>query len=160
MAMLPEEEAVIAAAQEESAQLVDQFAQAAPEGVFSEQGLNTVVEALISVLPMFGVEDYPVCSSDIDGMLPGEFVQQLAMVLQAAEDSGLEGMDLDLSMLEDDQDLTLLAGRLQNLSSDVGFKRFLKTSVPEEAEAQEELAPIPDVAPAPEDIDELMLGRM
>ena len=161
MALLPEEEQLMGMMDQERMEMDSALAAQAPDGDFSVDGLNRLVEALNGVLPMFDVEDYPTFDDAIDGALPIEFVKQLKMVLAAAADSGLEEMQVDLSAIQDDQDLMMLAGRLDALSQDVGFKRFLMSSVPEtEAEPAAEAAPIPAAMEPEMDAEAMMLSRV
>ncbi len=162
MALLPEEQQLMQMMEVERMEMDNALSQDAPDGDFSIQGLNTLVDALNSVLPMFEVEDYPEFDESIDGLLPLEFVRQLRMVMAAAAESGLDEYRFELSQMDDDQDLMMLAGRLEALAKDVGFKRFLKSSVPgaEPAEPSPEPAPIPAEVEPEVDAEAMMLSRV
>ena len=162
MALLPEEQQLMQMMNVERMEMDNALSSQAPVGDFSADGLNRLVEALNGVLPMFDLEDYPEFDEYIDGALPVEFVRQLKMVLAAAADSGMQEMEVDLSMIEDDQDLMMLAGRLDSLSQDVGFKRFLMSSVPgaEATPEPAEPAPIPAEVEPDVDAEAMMLSRV
>jgi|TARA_R110001599_G_scaffold156131_1_gene341976 hypothetical protein len=98
-----------------------------PEGKFSMPDLNSLVDALNKVLPMFERPMYPEFSEDIDGILPTEFVKSLDMVATAAESSGLERLSWDISTAKTDGDLEAIEARLDTLSTNQPFITWLKT---------------------------------
>ena len=82
--LLPQEEALMSRAREAESAREGAFEQMAPSGDFPVGDLNALVDSLNQVLPMFKLPAYPPFAEDIDGPLPGEFVQQLSMVADAA----------------------------------------------------------------------------
>lgn len=162
--LLPEEQEALDAAGSLDEQMDSAYADMAPEGDYSKGALNSVVDGLNKLLPMFDVdEQYPKFDSETE-VLPPEFVRQLTMVLDAAADSGAEGMDMDLSQVTDDQALRMLAGRLDSLSKDREFKLFLTTdakSMAQEAPAPAPVEMAPPAGPMPAaDMDELLMSRL
>ena len=101
----------------------------APEGRYSVNGLNSLVDALNEVLPLFQLPEYDAFGEEISGPLPEDFVRQILMVGTAAEAAGLEA--LDLTDVVDDRGLEILAGRLKTYARDRGFQQFLKETVTE-----------------------------
>ena len=132
-----------------------------PEGDFSAAKLNAVVDALNSILEIMGGADpYPVFEDDIE-VFPIEFVQQFEMVNAALTDAGMDDLIIDLTVVGDDKDLSLLAGQLASLAADKDFIRFLKQQAPpaptEEVVEVEETIETPEMT---EDVDALMMQRM
>ncbi len=85
-------------------------------GMYSQTGLNALVDAVNQALVAAGFEGvYPEFDGD-STELPAEFVRLLAMLNDAAEEAGVP-VNLDLSMLEDDRDLALLASEVAKLAS-------------------------------------------
>ena len=137
---------------------------ASPVGDFSVSGLNKVVAALNSVLPSFGaVEAYPEFAADTEE-LPPEFMAQLMMVAQAAQDAMLEDVlsVADLETMQDDRDLQLLAGKLRTLGESRDFKQFLAQPTDEpDVEVEEAVVEEPVVGPADAAADDdLLMQRM
>jgi hypothetical protein len=138
-----------------------------PEGDFSVDGINDVIDEINAVLPKFGMEPIEAVSTS-DGMLPTEVTQALMMVAQAAQDARIMDLTEDLDALADDQDLLILAGKLKSLAGSSDFDRFLATEAPRIAEsaAPEEALdePLPAAPPTsggglPSD-DELFAARI
>ena len=132
----------------------------------SVAGLNTIVDALNAVLPLFGVvEEYPKFSVGVPS-LPPAFMKQLAMVSEAAKGAGLDEMELDFSKIVDDRAAKMAAGLLRALSANTSFKRFLRSERPPGAAPME--APPMGTMPSPKgDMmssgagdEEMMMGRM
>ena len=164
--LLPEEQAAMDAAGQLDQQMDQAYDAMAPEGDYSKGALNSVVDGLNKLLPMFEVsEKYPKFDEETE-RLPSEFVRQLTMVLDAARDSGAADMEMDLSQVTDDQSLRMLAGRLDTLSKDREFKLFLSTDPKpsEAAPAPAEAAPMAPPAPAGPmaagEMDALMMSRL
>lgn len=133
----------------------------APEGDFSAAKLNSVVDALNSVLDILGAPAYPTFEEDIE-VFPIEFVQQLEMINGALTDAGMDDMVLAMEGISDDKDLTLLAGKLASIAKDKDFVRFLKQQSPPDAApepVEEEI--VEETVETPEgDVDALMMQRM
>lgn len=135
----------------------------APEGKFDLGDLNSLVDSLNNVLPMFERPLYPTFTEDIDGALPTEFVKALSMVSDAAKESGLERLSWDIATAENNEDLEAIEARLDTLSTNQPFITWLKTdSTPREP--QEQAAPpapeMPSAPPAPTyDAEALLASR-
>lgn len=162
--MMPEEEALMGAARGMDAAEEEAYGATAPTGDFSVGGLNALVDALNTVLPMFEMKDYPRFSEAVD-TFPGEFVKQLTMVMEAATAAGLDDMVIDFTTMTDDKALKMAAGKLRSLAGNTSFKRYLRSERPEPMTAPE--APAPGGAPpamamemgGPSE-DELMMSRL
>jgi len=162
----PEESAVLNSASEADEARMQSLESAAPEGEYSAQSLNLLVDSLNQVLPLFGVtQPYPTFAEDIDGMLPPEFVANLMMVNDAAGQSGLARMSFDVTTADDDKDLESVAGKLSALSQNDAFKSYLNTSTTGQLATPSE-APEPESAPGgpeavtDEEFDRLVVGRI
>lgn len=163
--MMPEEEAMLGKARELDDVEEEGYMAVAPQGEFSVGGLNALVDALNSVLPMFEMEDYPRFSEAVE-VFPSEFVKQLTMVMEAAKAAGLDDMVIDFASIVDDKSAKMAAGKIRALAGNTGFKRFLRSERPAEAPA----APAPGGMPAApmamqaEEMgmgeDELMMSRL
>ena len=161
--MLEEEEMIM----EKAAMVDDMDAEAlsgmGPSGSFEVNELNQVVDALNMVLPMFDLPSYPEFAEGIDGPFPPEFVQQLMMVSDAANDAGLERLSYDISEIESAEDLEDVAAKLDVLSKNQPFKTFLRSErkeaeetveSPVEAEAKVVAEAVPE-----EDLEMMMAQR-
>jgi|7_EtaG_2_1085326.scaffolds.fasta_scaffold00851_4 hypothetical protein len=141
----PEEEQLMAAAEELDATKEEAFASMAPIGDFSKDALNSLVDALNKALPLFGApEDYATFAEDIEGALPTEFVRYLAMTSQAANDANLGRLAVDLENIGTDSDLMKAAGQLDVLAENDSFRTFMasadqETEAPVEEVAEEEV---------------------
>lgn len=122
----------------------DIFSQLAPTGNFSKKAMNQLVKATNRLLPLFGQDPtYPEFGEDVQ-QFPTDFVRVLAMfqgAVNAAVDSESIEPDMDFMMedISDDRGIVLLAGRLNQLSTDRGFKQFLKNP-PQEMEEEDMMA--------------------
>ena len=146
------------------------FADAAPRGDFSVKSLNNLVGAVNKVLPLFGAEAYPKFSEDTQ-VLPQEFVRVLSMIGQAASDAiAGEVVDAELTIsldeITDDTSLTTVASKIDALSRNNDFKKFLSEPAPEEeaemmppTEEEEVVVEEEEVA-SDEDVDDLFSMRM
>jgi hypothetical protein len=139
----------------------DLYASMAPKGVFTSRGLTPLVKVTNKMLPLFGQSpDYPTLSDT--KQLPTDFTRILAMFVNAVSDAIQEEvlspeMAINLDTVRDDTGLMSLAGKLDMLSKDRGFKMFLK----EEAPMKEEAAPMEeDATMSMEDEDAFMMERM
>ena len=141
----PEEEQLMAAAEELDATKEEAFASMAPIGDFSKDALNSLVDALNKALPLFGApEDYATFAEDIEGSLPTEFVRYLAMTSQAANDANLGRLAVDLENIGTDSDLMKAAGQLDVLAENDSFRTFMasadqETEAPVEEVVEEEV---------------------
>ena len=141
----PEEEQLMAAAEDLDATKEEAFASMAPIGDFSKDALNSLVDALNKALPLFGApEDYATFAEDIEGALPTEFVRYLAMTSQAAKDANLDRLAVDLENIDTDSDLMKAAGQLDVLAENDSFRTFMasadqETEAPVEEVVEEEV---------------------
>jgi hypothetical protein len=118
------------------------------------------------LLPLFDqTPDYPSFEEDITEF-PTEFVRVLAMFQGAAEDAIGEGLvddeySIDFDGVTGDANVQVLAGKVNKLATDKGFKRYLK-SMPSEEEEDEEMAMADDMSEgmAEGDMDALFMDRM
>lgn len=150
------------------------MAEMAPKGDFGRKPLNALVVITRKMQPLFGLEpDYPKFEDDITE-LPIEFVRVLSMFKQAIDDAIArdilsEDDAFDLADITDNSSLTLLAGKLNKVLRDKGFKKFLAEK-PEETEDEEETeveetaveserTPMPSGAEEM-DLDQLFMERM
>lgn len=118
-------------------------------GMFSQTAMNALVDAVNQALEAAGFEgDYPEFSSDVTEF-PADFMRVLAMLADAAGESGA-GVDLAVEGLEDDRDVAMLASQVANLAANAGFRSMM-------TEAPEVEAPS---SPAPVDEETLMMERM
>lgn len=130
---------------------------ASPEGEYSLSTLNSLVDSLNDVLPLFQVEPYAEFT-EVPMSLPGEFVKLLSMVADAAEEADEE--TFSVSDLTDDSALQYAAGVLGVLRKSKDFKRFLSTMPKEEAESEEIAPVIKKEMSAPVDTMKLFTSRM
>ncbi len=122
------------------------------QGEFSPQSVSAMLGALNKVLPLF--EEEPVA----DKQITPDVVARLEMVDAAAQDAGLEPLELSAS---DDMGLDMLTGQLETLAADPAFKRFLKSRAPEaEAPPQQAEAPAPAAPAGGGDLDALFASRV
>jgi len=114
------------------------------------------------LLPLFDQSgDYP--NVEDTEVLPTDFVRILAMFQAAVEDAISEDvlreeMRIDLDGVIDDTGLMTIAGKLDMLSKDREFKKFLKE--PMEEEAMEEEEEMEEEAMTDDEMDSLMMERM
>jgi hypothetical protein len=140
----------------------------APSGKYSVMGLNSLVTALNTVLPMFGIPDYAKFTETVM-TLPGEFVKMLTMVNDAATQAGVDEAVVDLSTIVDDKGLKMAAGKLMTLAANTAFKQFLRSAEPmgtiepkeeeEEDDKEEESGPMASKAMGMA-ADDMMMSRM
>lgn len=142
-----------------------EFEALSPEGSFSTKSLNALVKATNKLLPAFGQEPtYPTFSEDIS-KFPTDFTRILAMFAEASSDAAEadaidDEMVVDLGKITDDRSIMMEAGRIDALSRNKDFKRFLKEPSPErmEEEADDEMATAEDMDDAA--MDALFMERM
>ena len=140
----------------------DGYAQAAPSGKYSIRALNTLVDSLNRVLPLFSVPLYEKFT-EVPESLPGEFVKLLSMVADAAEES--ESDTFEVSGLTSDSLLMLASGVLRGLEQDKDFKRFLaqpeaKGEAKEMDVMEKPVAKAQPKASSPKDDMDLFASRM
>jgi len=139
------------------------IANMAPEGNFDLSDLNSLVDALNKVLPMFERPMYPEFTEDIDGPLPTEFVKSLNMVSDAAKESGLERLSWDIATAENNEDLEAIEARLDTLSTNQPFITWLKTDNTPKAPQEQAAPPAPEMPAAPPaptpDMEALLASR-
>ena len=139
----------------------DMYAQMAPRGTFTSRGLDPVVRNTNKLLPLFGQDpSYPKIG-DVD-VLPTDFVRVLSMFASAVDDAIEAGvlnpeMRIDMEGIMDDAGLMSLSGKIEMLSKDREFKRFLQEEKQEEEPMEEDMA---EMEMTPEMEDDLMMERM
>ena len=158
----PEEEALLARAEDADAAQADAFTEMSPVGSFGVESLNILVDSLNDVLPIFDVpEPYPSFGEGIeDGPLPAEFIAAIEMVRAAAMDAGLERLAPDVTAAADDADLEDVAIKLDTLAENQTFRTFLKSpdGGPEEEVAEE--AAVAEETVSDEEVDALFAERL
>lgn len=144
---------------------------AAPTGNYSPKGLNALVKASNSLLPLFGQNpNYPMFNGPLK-QLPTDFVRVLSMFKSAIDDAISEDelaaeMAFEFEGLTDDNALQLLAGKLSKLALDKAFKKWLASPPSNETEGSEygEEAGMPEDENMPqggnEAIDNMFMSRM
>ena len=93
--------------------------------------------------------------------MPEEFVRQLAMVNEAAVAAGHEPFPFEDAV--DDTGLKMMAGRLDGLSKDQAFSKFLEEQISliEEADFEEPVEEVVEEAPGGQiDEEELFMERV
>jgi hypothetical protein len=139
----------------------DMYAQMAPRGTFTSRGLDPLVRNTNKLLPLFGQDpSYPKIG-DTD-VLPTDFVRVLSMFASAVDDAIEEGilnpeMRIDMEGIMDDAGLMSLSGKIEMLSKDREFKRFLQEEKPEEEPMEKDMA---EMEMSPEMEDDLMMERL
>ena len=139
------------------------YAMVAPSGKYTVMGLNSLVDALNTVLPMFSIPDYAKFTESVT-TLPGQFVKMLTMVNEAAMAAGLDEVVIDLSTIVDDKGLKMAAGKLMTLAANTAFKQFLRSAEPRgtiepKEEEEEESGPMASEAMGM-GADDMMMRRM
>jgi hypothetical protein len=143
------------------------FGDMAPRGRFTAKALNNLVKATNRLLPLFDqTPDYPSFNEDITEF-PTDFVRVLAMfegAVNGAIEEGVldEEMDFDMSEVTGDENINMLAGKLNRLVNDRSFKKYLK-DMPQ-GEGEDTKIDEPDMASndkmEDEDVDALFMERM
>ena len=142
------------------------YAAGAPKGKFSGKALNSLVEAVNRLLPLFGLDDkYERFGGGMMSTMPPEFVRLLTMFSKAMADAVEEGIlpedaTIELKIVVDDNGLQSLAGRLGMAAKSPGFKRFLLRKVSEGAPETEEAEEMSSDEMDSEGMDKLMMERM
>ena len=141
------------------------FGEMAPKGRFTAKALNNLVKATNRLLPLFDqTPDYPSFESDITEF-PTDFVRVLAMFEGAVsgaieEDLIDDEMDFDMSDITADENVNVLAGKLNRLVNDRSFKKYLKGMSDDKEEATEGDEPDADEGMDDKDMDALFMERM
>lgn len=139
----------------------DLYMKMAPKGNFTSRGLDPLVKTTNKLLPLFGQDpSYPKVADT--KVLPTDFTRILSMFVAAVDDAVEAGvlepeMKIDLGMVTDDMSLMSLSGKLDMLSKNKDFKRFLQEEAPEEPEMEEKVA---EMEMSPEEEDAMMMERM
>lgn len=147
------------------------FAEMAPKGRFSAKALNNLVKATNRLLPMFDqTPDYPSFDADVSEF-PTDFVRVLAMFQGATDDAIEQGVvddeyGFDFDEITGDGNIQVLAGKINKLAGDKGFKRYLQSMPSDEPEGEEMAVADADMEESPEgpmeeeDMDALFMERM
>lgn len=141
------------------------FGEMAPKGRFTAKALNNLVKATNRLLPLFDqTPDYPSFDQNITEF-PTDFVRVLAMfngaVSGAIEENLIdEELDFDMSEITSDENVNMLAGKLNRLVNDRSFKKYLKGMSDDKGESMEEEEPEPEQNMQEEDVDALFMERM
>lgn len=137
-----------------------------PKGKFSGKALNSLVDAVNRLLPLFGIEEkYDRFGGGTVASLPPELVRLLTMFSRAiadAVDAGIlpEDTVVDMKIIVDDSGLQGLAGRIGMAAKSPGFKRWLLRKVTAAgAQEMKEGEEIEDESTS-EDTDNLFKERM
>jgi hypothetical protein len=143
----------------------EMFEAMAPRGNFTSRGLDPLVRSTNRMLPLFDQSgDYP--NVEDTEVLPTDFVRILAMFQAAVEDAISEDvlreeMRIDLDGVIDDTGLMTIAGKLDMLSKDREFKKFLKEPMDDEVAGEEEMGmQMEDEAMTEDEIERMMMARM
>tara|TARA_Y100001937_G_scaffold15519_3_gene21255 strand:+ start:5373 stop:5849 length:477 start_codon:yes stop_codon:yes gene_type:complete len=144
-------------AAEKEMMVTDAMMESAPKGQFSAEALNRLVAEVNKLLPKMQMPLYPTFDADITAF-PPEFVDVLMGIADVASQAGIES-PFDLTAVEDDRDLAMLAGQVGQLVNDEKLLDFISNQGNEEPVAEEvtmEETPEGSV----ETDDELFLRRM
>lgn len=138
------------------------FEAMAPRGDFTSRGLDPLVRSTNKLLPLFDqTGDYPMVEDT--EVLPTDFTRILAMFQAAVEDAIesdvlREEMRIDLDGVINDTALMTLSGKLDMLSSDRDFKKFLQEPMEEDEVVGEE--PMDEEPMSDDQMDEMFMERM
>jgi hypothetical protein len=166
----PEEETAPGfSAEVEEAEAADKemYAEVSPKGRFSSKSLNPLVKASNMLLPAFGQEaTYPEFDTGVYETWPEDFVRIFSMFSAASRDAATEDvispeLVVDFENATSDNDVQMLAGKVQALSKSKPFKTWLKApkeiTEPEPVEGKDE----PEGKEMSEDeIDNLFMNRL
>tara|TARA_R100001163_G_scaffold35104_1_gene27033 strand:+ start:1110 stop:1610 length:501 start_codon:yes stop_codon:yes gene_type:complete len=131
-----------------------------PQGKYSENMLNKLVDALNKFAPMMEFTAIDKVSGE-QTQMPLELVQLIMGIAGAAEEADM-ALQINLSEMESDRDIASLVGQLESLLKNAEFKKFLEEDVfgdeePVEREMEDEVAVERD---AEEDLDEMFARRV
>ena len=139
----------------------DMYKQMAPKGTFTSRALDPLVKNVNKLLVLFGQDpSYPKVSDTNE--LPTDLTRVLSMFVAAVDDAIEAGvlspeMKIDLETIASDSDLMALSGKIEMLSKDREFKRFLQEEAPAEEEMEE---PMDEMEMSEEEEDALLMSRM
>ena len=145
---------------EQEALATDVLMEEAPRGQFSAAALNRLVDEVNKILPKMGMPLYPAFEADIT-VFPPEFVDVLTGIADVASQAGIEA-PFDLSAVESDRDLAMIAGQVAQLAEDESLLDFITNQMGQEQEepvAEETMMEETPEGPVETD-DELFLRRM
>ena len=142
------------------------FEEMSPKGNFTSRGLAPLVKATNRLLPLFDqTGDYPMVEDT--KQLPTDFTRILAMFKSAVDDAVskevvMPEMAIQLDNVRDDSALMSLAGKLDMLSKDRDFKKFLKEPMEEEESEGQSVGQegAEEMGMSPEEEDDMMMSRM
>ena len=147
---------------EQEALATDVLMEEAPRGQFSAAALNRLVDEVNKILPKMGMPLYPAFEADI-AVFPPEFVDVIIGMASVAADAGVESA-IDLSEVEEDTDLAVLASAVSALAEDEAFLEYLAsmTEEPEEVVEEEVVTeePMPGGGEEVIEDEELFMQRM
>jgi hypothetical protein len=141
------------------------FGEMAPKGRFTAKALNNLVKATNRLLPLFDqTPDYPAFDQDITEF-PTDFVRVLAMFEGAVsgaieEDLIDDELDFDMGDITGDENVNMLAGKLNRLVNDRSFKKYLKGMSDDQGEVTEDEEPESEQGMEDKDVDALFMERM
>ena len=116
--------------------VTDAMMEMVPRGQFGAEALNRLVDEVNKLLPKMGMPLYPTFSEDIT-VFPPEFVDALMGIADVASQAGIEE-PFDLSAVESDRDLAMLAGQVAQLAENQMLLDFIAGADQEEEEVEEE----------------------
>lgn len=140
--------------------VTDAMMESAPRGQFSANALNRLVDEVNKLLPKMNMPLYPTFSEDIT-VFPPEFVDVLMGIADVASQAGIDA-PFDMSTVEDDRDLAMLAGQVGKLAADESLLDFIARQGTEgEEEPVAEEVTVEDTPEGEVETDEeLFLRRM
>lgn len=142
--------------------VTDAMMEMVPRGQFGAEALNRLVDEVNKLLPKMGMPLYPTFSEDIT-VFPPEFVDALMGIADVASQAGIEE-PFDLSAVESDRDLAMLAGQVAQLAENQMLLDFIAGADQEEEVEEEPVAEEVTMEETPEGPvetdDELFLRRM
>lgn len=125
----------------------EMYGLSSPKGRFTDRGLNILVKATNTLLPLFSQDpSYPTFAKGEYKELPADFMRILSMFASASTDALASGdvdpeMSISFEEIDSDEGLISLATKIQMLAKSKPFKTFLKTpKVEKEMEAPVEEA--------------------
>ena len=148
-------------AAEKEMMVTDAMMESAPKGQFSAEALNRLVAEVNKLLPKMQMPLYPTFDADITAF-PPEFVDVLMGIADVASQAGIES-PFDLTAVEDDRDLAMLAGQVGQLAEDEKLLDFIAGQggeEPTEEPVAEEVTMEETPEGSVETDDELFLRRM
>lgn len=125
-------------------------------GTFSPTALNKLVAAWNKLSKLFGISEAYETFSEPQKVFPVEFTKLIAMASSAIEDAVAaevlsSDLLLDLANTKKDQDVVLLAAKIEQAAKNAAFKSFLMEAPPEPSEPEEPSEITEEEAPMDED---------